>query len=271
MSRIIKNSKVNLTPRVINVIKVSPAEENDEFIPLNDNDINDISPEELQLEDLKNESEKIIKETEDMAMELLQKAREEAKLIIAEAQEEADTIRAQVYEEAQELRKKAEQEGYEEGIKRALEEMEEKIEKSREESEQIIEEASRLKLEIMRSVEQDIVSLALAVAKKVIMAEIKSNPAIILDVVREAISFLDQPGNITLRVNPEDMKVLNKLMEKGDFADIENEAGNVELKPDFRITQGGFIIESEKGVVDAQIETRLTSIEEAFNHEVSGE
>lgn len=269
MSKIIKNSKIVSNPRIIETIKLPPLglNNNESFIPVNEVKKDENS----ELEQLKNESEKIIKETENMVMELLEKAREEARLIIAEAQEEADIIRGKVYEEAHQIREQAEKAGYEEGLNKAWEEMQKARAEAEIERKEIIEEARRIKLEIMHSVEEDIVKLAMAIAKKVIVAELKTNRESILEVIREAISFLDQPENVTLRFNPQDMKIINLLMKKGDFADIESEALNMELKPDSRITPGGVIVESDKGMVDAQIETRISSIEEALEHEFAGE
>lgn len=268
MSKIIKNSRIVSNPRIIETINLPPLGlNNDNFIPVNETK----NAEKSEVELLRNESEKIIKETENMVIELLQKAREEARLIIAEAQEEADVIRSKVYEEAQEIRKQAEKEGYEEGLNKAEEEMQKARAEAELKCQEIIEEARRIKLEIMHSVEDDMVRLAVAIAKKIIVAELKTNRESILEVIREAISFLDQPENITLRVNPQDMKILNLLMEKGDFADIESEAINMELKPDSRISPGGVVVESDKGMVDAQIETRISSIEEALEHELAGE
>lgn len=274
MSRIIKNSQIVANPRLIEAAKLPDLESmniNKEKPEWEAAASPKTDQEKLNLEQLKGESEKIIRETEEMVVELLNRAREEARLIIADAQEEADNIRARLYEEAQEIRKEAYEEGYAEGLKKAWEEMEEKLAEARQKSEQIVEEARQLKLSILNSVEKDIVKLALAIAKKIVVAELKSNPESILEVVREAISFLDQPENVTLRVNPEDMELLTLLREKGDFNDIENEVANFEIKTDNRISPGGAIIESDKGIVDAQLETRIASIEEALGHEFTGE
>lgn len=271
MSRIIKNSQITSNPRLIKAAFLPDLESLNDKEAQTATSFSEIEQEKLSVEQLKDESEKIIKETEAMVVELLNKAKEEAKLIIAEAEEEADNIRARVYEEAQEIRKQAEKEGYEEGLKRAEEEMREHLAEAERQSCQMVEEARQLKLAILHSVEKDIVRLAMAIARKIIVAELKSNPESILEVVREAISFIDQPENVTLRVNPQDFEILNLLREKGDLNDIENEVSRLELKSDVRINPGGAVIESDKGIVDAQLETRILSIEEALEHEFTGE
>ncbi|SHG58366.1 flagellar assembly protein FliH [Thermosyntropha lipolytica DSM 11003] len=272
MSKIIKNSQIALNPRLIEaarlpVLKDLPQSQGESAVVIN----NEIDREKIDLDQLKGESEKIIKETEEMVVELLNKAREEARLILAEAEEEADHIRARVYEEAEEIREKAKKEGYEEGWQKARAEMERELKEAKEQSKQMIEEARRLKLAIINSAEKDIVRLAMAIARKIVVAELKANPESIREVVREAISFLDQPENVMLRVNPEDFKILNLLRERGDFNDIESEMPNLEIRVDNRLSPGGVVVESDRGTVDARLETRWASLEDALEHELTGE
>ena len=97
MSKIIKNSSLSSQPKLIEFPYLEKLQE-----PVADDSwVEKEKSKEDELKELKAESEKIIKETEQMVLELLEKAQFEAREIIINAQEEADVIRSQVYEGSQ--------------------------------------------------------------------------------------------------------------------------------------------------------------------------
>lgn len=259
MSRVIKKPQLLFSqPRIIN----GPVYE--EIEPGEKETDNLYKQEKEELEKVKGETKKILGETEQMVMELLQKARDEARTIINSAHEEADLIKIQVYEEAGQIRKEAEAKGYNEGIERAEQEMAELKQRSREESNQIIAEARTIKMDMFETSEQDMVCLAMAIARKVVAEEISINPDVILNVLKEAVAHIDQPGNLTLYVNPTEINKVLELIKLEKFSDIGNKDAAVEVLADSRISPGGCIVESEAGSVDSRIETRIEGIEKAI-------
>lgn len=268
MSKIIKNSSLSSQPKLIEFPQFQRA---DEQLVVDDNSFErEKRIREAELKEIKAESEKILKETEQMVLELLEKAQSEAREIIVTAQEEADVIRSQVYEEAKLIREQARQDGYEEGLRTAHEEMEEDRRLALEQNQLIIEEARKMKLQILKSAEPDIIRLVMAISKKVIASELKTNPDIIVNVVREAINYLDNPQNIKVYVNPSELDKLLHLGNLDSLNDIGSQAINTEIRGDSRITPGGCVIESENGIVDARIETKIQNIEKGLQ-EVSGD
>lgn len=267
MSRIIKNSSLSSEPKLIELPDIHELKETimtDDLIEIEEKSKED------ELKELKAESEKILKETEQMVLELLERAQSEAKEIIVHAQEEADVIRSQVYEEAKLIREEAKQTGYEEGLKKAHDEIEEDRQRALEQNGLILEEARKLKLKMLRSVEPDIVRLIMAISKKVIANELKTNTESIVNIVREAITHLDNPQNIKVYVNPSELDKLLDLISMEDLTDIGNQAITADIKGDNRITPGGCMIESDNGLVDARIETKIHNIEKGLQ-EVSGD
>ncbi|MBC7075222.1 MAG: hypothetical protein H5T98_03975 [Syntrophomonadaceae bacterium] len=216
-----------------------------------------------EVERLKNECEKILNETERMAAELIAKAKEEAEALIASAQEEADAIRTQVYEEAEKIKGKAKEEGYSEGVKAAREEAEAERQLVLQERRDILEEARKTKVAMMRSSEADIVSLAVAIAKKVIATELSINPEIIVNVLQEALDFIDHPKNVTVYVNPQDLEELLEALQSDAFSRIGSGSVSMDVRADKRISPGGCIVESETGAVDARLECRMAGVEKA--------
>lgn len=230
-----------------------------------------IEKERQELERLKLESEKILNETEHMVMELLQKVRDEAKTIISNAHEEAEVVREKVYEEATQIRETSHKEGYENGLKNAQEEIEADRMLAIEQSQKLLEEARQTKLNMMKASESDMVRLAMAVAKKVIGGELTTNPNIIVNVLREALGFLDQPGNVTVYVNPQDVERIFKVMETESFTDIGSNDMQINIYADDRITAGGCMLESDAGSADSRLETRIANMEKAVQEVTTDE
>lgn len=271
LSKVIKYTELKLKePRLIqsfstpdeqldNLAAASLLEEN---IALAEDDA--ISREQENLEDLKLEGEKILAETEQIVMDLLEKARSEARGIIQDAQEEADHIRAEVYEEAKTIRETARDEGYEEGLTKARQDMEEDLQAALLHKEEILEEARREKIEIIQSTENDIVRLVMAIAKKVIASELIIQPQSIVNIVREAINHLDNPENIRVYLNPEDLQLVLDALEFEELTEVGNQALHMQARSDRRIQSGGCLVESSAGSVDACLETRMKKVEESI-------
>ncbi len=266
MSKIIKNSSLSSKPKLIELTDLQELKKTlTASLASHDNNnyLNEINA-------LKAEGEQILKETEQMVFELLERARGEAKEIILNAQEEADVIRNEVFQEVKLLREEAKTSGYEEGLKLIHAEIEADRQRALEQNELIIEEARQTKLSMLRSVEADMVRLVIAVTKKVIANELSTNPNLIINIVRDAISYLDSPENIKVYVNPAQLDNLLRLMEEETLTDIGSKEINAEAKGDARVSCGSCLIESDNGSVDARIETKLDIIEQGLQ-EVSGD
>jgi len=264
LSRIIKNTELVFThPRIIEVNKNL-----EELIIETELEIEINQQEELDqqehLERIKEESNQILAETEKIIVELLEKARIEARDIINSAEEDADYIRNQVLEESKSIREKAHTQGYADGLKKAQQDIEADRQMAIDQSKQILEEARCTKIEILNSMETEMVRLVLAIAKKVITADLMIQPEAIVEIIRQAIANLDDPENLRVYVNPADISFITDAIDWGGLTEIGSRDIAVEAKGDLRISRGGSIIESAGGSVDARLETRMETVEKAF-------
>ena len=267
MSKVIKNEQAILTPPiVIDTVELNQIENKMEnsVIHNKDDHNNTLKIEKQEIEKIKQESQKILKETEQMVMELLQKARDEARDIITNAREEAEVIKMHAGEEAHAIRQTAHKEAYEEGLRQAQKEIEGDRQAAIQQSQALLEEARQSKLKVFRSYEADMVRLVMAMVKKVIAGELKTNPDIIINILQEAIDFLDRPENITVYVNPQEVENILEVMDKGYLTDIGSNNINMDIKADERISRGGCLLESDAGSVDAQLETRIAAVNNAI-------
>ena len=121
--------------------------------------------------------------------------------------------------------------------------------------------------ELRCRVDEQAVTLALAMARKVIGIELR-DPASFRAAILRSLAQAAPGGTVRMSLNPEDLRLLEKLR-------VEDRAGGARLpedlvlNPDPSVGRGGCIIESPGGSVDARIESQLALIETALR--VDGE
>lgn len=215
-------------------------------------------------ERVKEEMANIVMETEAMVRDLMEKAARDAKNILEEAREDAEVLKGEAQKEAEQIRTRAQKEGYEHGLREAHQEIEADRQLAMEQCRQILEEARRTKVKLLESSTADMARLAIAVAKRVISTEVNTNPQIIISVIREAINLLDQPGNFRVYVNPEEIEAALDSLAGAEMSEMEKQDLANALVADARVGMGGCVIESDQGVVDAQLDTRIAKVEQAL-------
>jgi flagellar assembly protein FliH len=129
--------------------------------------------------------------------------------------------------------------------------------------------AGRQKLR--REAEQEIVALALAVARKIVGQELRTNETALARIVREAIGRTGVAGPIRVRLHPDDLQRMQSAHE--GIAALPADGGQVHFEADSAISGGGCLVETEWGQIDARVEEQFRVIEEAFRAEMmpSGE
>jgi flagellar assembly protein FliH len=109
--------------------------------------------------------------------------------------------------------------------------------------------------QVDEQVEQELVALAMAVARHLVRREIKTEPGQIVAVVREALAALPSASrHVELRLHPEDASLVREALK---LADGERPWRIVE---DPVLTRGGCKISSDIAQVDATLESRLNAV-----------
>lgn len=164
--------------------------------------------------------------------------------LISRAREEADSIR-----------EASAKEGYEAGILQARED----IEALRE----AISAFMNAKQEVFEYIAPDILEISIDIAQKIIKKEITQDPQMILDKITEILKTLSKEENkINLKVNPSQVSIL-----KQSVPDILSDAGldaRIIIVPDETVTEGGCVVTTANGIIDATIESQISIIKEAL-------
>lgn len=170
-----------------------------------------------------------------------------AEELVKKTKEDADHYVREVTREGEDLKEQAEREGFEEGFKKWAEkvaELEERIAKVHDEVHDLV------------------IPVALQAAKKIVGREIELNPDAIRDIVTDKLKAVAQHKKIKIFVHRDDLKVLEKHKDKlrSMFELLES----LVLVEKNDITPGGCIIETEGGIINAQIENQWEILERAF-------
>lgn len=110
---------------------------------------------------------------------------------------------------------------------------------------------------------QEIMDLALDIARQMVRASLQIEPALVLAVVREAIQNLPQAyQRPTLMVNPEDAQLVRDLLTQ----EYQGEVWRIIEDP--HMERGGCRIETSTSEIDARIESRWQRIVSALGTDV---
>lgn len=166
----------------------------------------------------------------------------------------------------EEIEKQAYQRGFDEGHKAGIESRSQEIEPVLKSLHQAFVQLQNLRTEIYNTIEKEVVKLALAIARKVVCQEVKTNKEVVLCVAKEALSKIDVPGEIKVKLNPSDLQFIKET--KDQLSNFLHNIENVTFEAEESISSGGCVIETNLGEIDARIEKQFNVVEEIFQSEM---
>ncbi|HEY3265990.1 MAG TPA: FliH/SctL family protein [Armatimonadota bacterium] len=179
---------------------------------------------------------------EEIAAQTIAAAEERAQLTIVAAQREV----ARIEEDAR-------RRGFEEGLKEAEARWLHQFHRLEEEAQRISQEHT----EMMREAEPELARLSVEIARKVLKQELATNPEVVLTVVRAAMHRV-KDKQVRISVNPNDLDVVRGARDS--FASITGGSAEMDIVSDRRVGQGGCVVETPGGSLDARLETQLEHI-----------
>ena len=227
--------------------------------------------EKLQMKsDAQKEAERIIKAAEDTAFAEVKRQTDQAAVIKADAENEATQIvekakaeAAQIVAEAQAQHDKivadARQEGFDQGSSEGYDKGKAEVERLIERMHKVLEAVMQRREEILQDTETQIVELVILMARKVIKILSENQKNVIMANTVAALRKVKTRGNVTLRVNIEDVKLTTAHAEEF-IQHVENVQG-ITVQEDSAVEKGGCIVETDFGAIDARISSQLTELE----------
>jgi|GEM_PF-468232 len=184
----------------------------------------------------------IVEEAQQKAQELIEEARQSAQALIEEAQHQREWIFQEAKEEAQE----------EVAIQAATE-------------------LARAKMQagsILAEAEPALIELACNIAEKIIGRDLERAPELLLDICANAIENVRTAKAMLLRVHPKDAKLLRE--KRPELIEMIGRSVDIAIRDDAEVQPGGCIVQTEFGVIDAQLETQFNALRTLFEAGASG-
>lgn len=172
----------------------------------------------------------------------------DAQELLEATKKDCEAYRKEIEEECEKLRQEAKDKGFEEG--------------SQAWSEQLAN-LSKEGKDLKEQMREAIVPLAIASIKKIIGKELETRPETIVSIITESLKKLTQSKQILIQVNPADVPVIEQ--SRPDLKKIVEYAETFIIAPKEEVAQGGCVIETESGIINAQLDVQLAALEKAFS------
>ena len=153
------------------------------------------------------------------------------------------------------IKEEAKKEGYEEGLASAKNDIEDLKSK--------FTEFFNYKTEVYEKVSDCIYEVSMEIARKIINKQVETDKEYIISMIKGVVEEIHKTENkITLKVMPKDVEIVrDKISEifSGEYFEAK-----ISVIPDNEIKEGGVIVETSNGIIDATLETQLSIIEKAL-------
>lgn len=126
-----------------------------------------------------------------------------------------------------------------------------------------IEDLSGARHQMHREAEDDVVRLAIAIARRVLNRELTIDPEALLGLARAALDRIDARELQRVLVHPADQKLLDAELKKLCLPK------RIEVVADTALERGAALFETTRGTLDASVSTQLNEIERGLADKVA--
>lgn len=167
--------------------------------------------------------------------------------LLKQVQDEVQQYKQNVAEECEKLKIQAQKEGFDEGFAQwadHLAELEQEITKANKATEKLI------------------IPVALKAAKKIVGREIELSEKAVVDIVAHKLKSVKQSKQVVIYVCPADQAKLET--HRAELKALFERLESLSIRPNDDIKPGGCVIETEAGIINAQLDKQWEILERAF-------
>ncbi len=196
----------------------------------------------LQLTDFSGRAEQYVQSVQNRAAQIVQEAHRKSEQICKQAEENGRQAAMQAAQQVLDQKVARQMETLLPALRKAIVDIED------------------AKQEWLRFWERSAVKLATAIAARVIRREVRHDPSISMELIREALQLASGAGEIKLHLHPSDHQSLAGNVEPlaQEFAKLAPS----DVIADEEVSVGGCRLTTQFGEIDQQIEAQLARIEE---------
>jgi flagellar assembly protein FliH len=209
-------------------------------------------------------NERIIGDAEQTAKDIILQAQAAALEIRAAAEREAESWWQSRREEdetyLQELNRQGFDEGYRIGAAQAEEDLKLQWADRLHEAQTIVEHAYVTKEQMINEGEFFLVELSCSIAEKILNRKLAKSPEMSMKLIEKALARRKEQGVIVLCVSPSQFAHVQAA--KDELIVLLDSQAELQIVPDSSIKEGGCIVRSAYGSIDARVDTQLEAIRE---------
>jgi flagellar assembly protein FliH len=114
-----------------------------------------------------------------------------------------------------------------------------------------------LRARLLHESEEDLLKLAVLIARTIMLREVSCDPAFLATVVRGAVDLASDGGEVVVRLNPDDYA---KVANRPEFAGLSGDKRRITLKGDPAVAGAGCLVETVRGNIDAGLDAQLDEV-----------
>jgi flagellar assembly protein FliH len=115
---------------------------------------------------------------------------------------------------------------------------------------------------LRREAEEDVVKLAVAIARRILHRELSLDPEAVLGLVRVALERVDAQEVHRVRAHPDDAPRIAAELDSMSLVE------KIEVLPDSTLERGAVLLETKRGTLDASLSTQLAEIERGLTDRI---
>jgi flagellar assembly protein FliH len=185
-----------------------------------------------------------------------------AQVFLDDTRAEAAKIIAEAQQQARQIREQAKIDGRRDAVAQAEQSMQAKVAQQLQfllpAIQEAVVEVQRERKAWVARWEQNAIALTAAMAERVVRREIKADPQITLDLVREALHLASGLGQLQIRLHPQDYATLQSNLKT--LVEQMKQLAPTEVIADAAISPGGCRVDTQFGSIDQQIHSQLERI-----------
>ncbi len=198
----------------------------------------------------------------ELAAAILTQAKNEAGAIMEQATAQTaamlEEARRQAAAEAEKTKTAAAREGYEQGYHSAMEAARKEADSVRAEARNVLVQAEDRRRQKIAELKEDILSLAVEMAEKIVARELETKPDVVHSIAEEAILLAGSREHVVLWVNPTELDICQA--GRDSLMTLLPPRAELQFMTDPAIEPGGCVLENEYGKVDAKLSNRWRNL-----------
>lgn len=111
---------------------------------------------------------------------------------------------------------------------------------------------------ILSEAENMIVRLALSVARTILRREAQIDQGLVKSIARASLKLIEDKKRVSIKVHPSNWDALKEF--EADILNSTHGVKELDIKEDIYVSPGGCVIETDSGIIDAQLNTQVDEI-----------